>query len=372
MNLFLFLILACSSPDPAGATGGGAAPAGAVAIEATLDEAGNQSAEALLAELDGTHFKSKARRSAANAQLFLVLAARDTGAHEIAAASLEGMYETWSDKDVKDKPAANEDYAKVVLAYLDHSDPLLQARAIQAAKHLLRQGHAETVAKIVGLAGKSPAHTFDALDALSQVKDWGKDEAIAAVYVNALDGENYVASQALFRLETKAFSFVKKDEAAPKIKGLLGHADPGVRGRAALAYAGFEKDKAAASEAIAPLLKDDNAFTRSAAARAIGNARATGLAGDLVGMLDDTAKNTYDIEGWKQLDGSDGRVHHDGSAWSRVDDAVLNGLRTMGGTNGSARLELTKVRHDHVDEDLAKCKEEAKAWYEANKDKLAK
>ncbi|MCO4747960.1 MAG: hypothetical protein KC912_24420 [Proteobacteria bacterium] len=338
-----------------------------IAVDAPADTA---AADAVAAELKGSQFPSKLRRAKENAPIFLALAARDTANAPLAAAALEGMAATWTDREGRDKPQADAAYATVVSAYLDHSNPLVLAQALKAAKHVLKQGHEEVIGKVAALAGGDMAKHYAALEALVDVPDWGKRDDLAGVFAKALEAEPAVASLALFRLESRAFSFALRDEVSAATQGLLTHADPGVRGRAALAHVRYNTDAVAAAAAVEPLLDDSDAFVRSAAARAVGSAGALRLTDKLMSMLGDSAKSTYDITGWTQLNGKAGRVHHDGSAWSRVDDAALQGLKSLGGRNGSERLTLTRVRYDHIDEDLATCVSEARAWHAANRDAL--
>jgi len=82
----------------------------------------------------------------------------------------------------------------------------------------------------------------------------------------------------------------------------------------------------------------------------------------LVTLLDDKEKNTYDIGGWEQLDGTSGSVHHDGSPWSRVDDAVLWSMKFMS-WNLKPKFEHTKIGYKTKDKDLDKATQEAKDWY---------
>ena len=110
-----------------------------------------------------------------------------------------------------------------------------------------------------------------------------------------------MASLALFRLETRSHSLPTKDQVGEKSMGLLSHADPGVRGRAALVVARYQPDKSASQAGLEPLLADEHAFVRSVAARAVGGAGLTQLAGKLAAMLDDQAPNTYDLTGWTTM-----------------------------------------------------------------------
>ena len=81
----------------------------------------------------------------------------------------------------------------------------------------------------------------------------------------------------------------------------------------------------------------------------------------IVKLLDDTASNTYDIKDYKELDGRAGWLHHDGSAWSTVQDAALYSLKRLSAKT-KERFEY-KVEGKTKDDDLKRSAEEAKAWY---------
>lgn len=87
------------------------------------------------------------------------------------------------------------------------------------------------------------------------------------------------------------------------------------------------------------------------------------------GLLDDTEKNVYDIR-FENLLGRQDTVHHDGSAWSRVDDAALWALQSMSRSLDGAKFDYGKIDHKKVDEDIAKEKARAREWFEANKGTL--
>ena len=86
-------------------------------------------------------------------------------------------------------------------------------------------------------------------------------------------------------------------------------------------------------------------------------------------MLDDNTKNSYVIK-YTKLTGEPGTVLHDGSAWSRVDEAVLYALKTMTWSMGDKKFKYTTINYKTVDKDIATAIKEAKAWYRKNKKAL--
>jgi hypothetical protein len=158
------------------------------------------------------------------------------------------------------------------------------------------------------------------------------------------------------------------DVAALKTKliALVGHADPGVRGRAAIVLGeltGWNQDmKPEAVAAITPLFSDAHPFVKSAACKAMTAARHVPAIHAMMGLLDDATSNTYDIDGWQTLTGTPGRVHHDGSAWSRVNDAALYAIKSLSSRAGGERFDYN-VGHQDVEGDLGRAADQARAWY---------
>ena len=179
-------------------------------------------------------------------------------------------------------------------------------------------------------------------------------------------------SEALWNLRLGLYNYTDKDSLKDKIVPLLKHADPGVRGRAAdtlASLAGFQDDKMKEYAAIIePLLDDSNTYTKSAAMGALAMLQSKKSFNKIITFVDDTAKNTYDIKGWTELDGSSGWQHHDGSAWSTVGDAALSAIRSISFKTGK-KFEY-KIDYKTKDADLKKAATDAKAWYESVKSEL--
>lgn len=379
------LSLACgSAEDPAGggapasaATPAAAAPSGPITITATLDDAQKAAAEALKPQAKNGGFPSAERKKDENALIFLTLAAAN-GEPGVTAAALDGMTETWGANDKsKATHKVDADYVAVVRAHLDSADNVVRARAIMAAKKVLLSPAPDVgvVDRLADIASNdaNPAARFAVLDVLWTKPDWEKDAKLAGVYLGALSAkEPHLVSEALFRM-IHDNGLVNKAEIQPKVEGLLTHADPGVRGRAALALmevARTDDERTAAVAKITPLLADAAPFAKAAAAVALGHSKNTSVVASLMPLLDDKSDNTYDITGWTELDGSAGRLHHDASAWSRVDEAALLAIKGVTSSKGVDKYEMRKIESKTSAADIDAAVGECKAWYEAHKGAL--
>jgi hypothetical protein len=331
-------------------------------------------AEALVLTMSNDRFPNESCYEKSNARAFVWIAAAKTEPATQAAA-LDCMYSTFTHtQSVDTKEMVNADYKLVVSTLLDSPDDTVRARAIEAARVSIDGDVPDnpTIGKLVGMAGASAAQRYAVLDTLWYVDSWDKDDAIAGVYIGALDAaEPYVVSAALSKLRSGYYNLSDGAGAYKKVEGLLAHDDPGVRGRALEALAAMASkhgDAGAAGDAAHKLLKDGHPYVRSEAAGAVASLKREASIHQLMNMIEDSEKNTYDIEGFKLLDGSDGRLHHDGSAWSRVDDAVFSALKTM--TYGGDDPFDYQVKADTKDQDLADAVDDARAWYDRNKDEL--
>ena len=86
-------------------------------------------------------------------------------------------------------------------------------------------------------------------------------------------------------------------------------------------------------------------------------------------LLDDPEDNTYDLVGWKQLDSTTGHIRHNGSTWSRVDDAALWALQSIS-LHLDHRFTYRKTDPNTIDADIAAAISDAKKWYAKIKDQL--
>jgi len=343
-----------------------------IPIGASVD---SDKAEALVLMLKDGRFPSEQCRDLTNAQNFLWIAAAKTDAPTRAAA-LDCMGDIYTHSaSVDTKQMIDADYKLVVNTLLDSKDDVVRARAIEAARVSIDGDvpDMDAVGKLVKLANDgSAAERFEALSHLWYMDSWEKDADVAGAYLKALDAdENYVVSESLFRIRSSYYNLVNAEDAVKKSTDLIGDDDAGVRGRAARALGalgGKHGDKEAIGDDLHKLLKDKHPYVRSEAASALASLKRERSIHQFMNMIDDDEGNTYDIEGFKKLDGSDGRVHHDGSAWSRVDDAVFSALKSM--TYSMDDKYEYSISYDTKDDDIKKARDDARAWYKNNKGEL--
>jgi tRNA A-37 threonylcarbamoyl transferase component Bud32 len=348
----------------------------AIPISYTLDEEQRTTADELLSRMKNSRFKYSDLKQV-NAKIFLALAAESPGDTLRAPATLHAISSTWTHyKKTKDKESVNEDYRMVVRAYLGHPDGATLAQAIKAARYCILDDppDPETIEKMVAVHENSgAAGKYAILKQLQFYSGWSKNEKVAKLYIDALDNpEPWVVSQALHAWKIGIFNAPDKEQLLKKFEVLLKYSDPGVRGRAAIAIgngAYSTEEKEWAGPLLMNLLDDKHPFTRSAAASALGRVKYHKALPKLVTLLDDKEKNTYDIGGWEQLDGTSGSVHHDGSPRSRVDDAVLWSMKFMS-RNLKPEFEHTKIDYKTKDKDLDRATQEAKDWYKKIKGQI--
>lgn len=354
-----------------------ASPDGALTIGTKLTDEQKKAATELAAKVKRGKFPWAEQAKKENAELFLHLAAT-SDKKEVVAAALHGMSRSWTYWKKNDKKMhVNEDYQAVVRARLGSSDDNILGRAIEAAPNAIAVDNPDkaVVSKLAAMAKghKNAAARVAATDAIARAKDFQKNADIVDALLDALDDkEAYVVSTALFRMQFSAYSIVKKDALYAKAKELLGHKDQGVRGRAAVFAANLAQSNDQKKELgglIFPMLKDEAPFVRSYAATALSTLKRQDAIHAFMGMLEDTEKNSYNIK-YTKLTGEPGTVHHDGSAWSRVDDAVLYSLKSMTWSMGDKKFQYGKINYKTVDKDLAAAKKEAKAWYKKHKKDL--
>jgi hypothetical protein len=299
----------------------------------------------------------------------LAIAAANYGDVNIGPAAMVALEARWTTYEkTKDKEIVDDDYRKVVRAYLASDDGVTLARSIAAAKTLLlgESPDQETIDLLLAIYERNDAAKSAVIDSLWTVKDWSKKPAISAMFEGALSSpEDHLVSSALFRWSGGIFSSTDRERVMGVVEGLLSHKNPGIRGRSIEmltrgARSTEEKDKYGAL--IETLLADENPYVRAKAAGAMGSFKRTTALATMVGMLDDTEKCTYQIEGWNKLDGTSGRVHHDGSPWSTVQDAVLRGIQTMS-YSMKPRFKMSDVSYKTVEADLKTNVKEARAWY---------
>ncbi|MFA5505580.1 MAG: HEAT repeat domain-containing protein [Vulcanimicrobiota bacterium] len=379
-----FALAGCTQtpPDPTAATPTPVASTVAVTATATpisTPEQATFSAEieaqatALAPKLLDSSSASAELRKQENGPAFVYLASSSDDPALLAVA-LQGMKETYSTfAGSKDKNPVDETYIAALLRNLDHSEKPVLYWALKAAQTTqLRDADYPQVAAKLNEIARNHSEIGARLEAIESLTsgggEWNKSEDTLKTMAEALKAEPALASTAMFRMAHKSLGY--QSELQPVLVSLLDHQDPGVRGRAlSLVLVNVpEAEKQGLVEKVQGLLSDPHPFVRSQAASALAAARNNlQSVPKLMPLLADQAKNTYDIS-YPNLLGQTSRVHHDGSAWSRVDDATLNSLQRISGSMGQdKKFDYGKVNPKTSAEDIAREVTRAKEWFEKNK-----
>ncbi len=315
-----------------------------------------------------------------NADVFTYLAGTRTPAEdEILIAALHAMLDTYSADGTGTRRAVDEDFVRVSIHHsrCDHGAVAQIAIRTLATAISGSEPDQAALARAVEIANDhpSPAGRSAGIDALGRMRSFDGLPEAAAAFLKAMDAdEAYLVSNALFRVNLRANSAPNRDALRSRAIERIAHDDPGVRGRAVQLLATLSsRDPEMTQEAaalIVPRLKDDHPFVQSCACTALAYMDYQPGMHAMVEMVDDMTRNTYDITGWQQLDGSPGRLHHDGSAWSRTADAAISAMRGMSRRIGEP-FEVT-IRPREAEASLVEAAAVAKAWYESNKDKIPK
>ncbi|MBK7156776.1 MAG: HEAT repeat domain-containing protein [Sandaracinaceae bacterium] len=360
-------------PSAAPAVSGLPAPSALV----VLSDAERARVPEVLAELrNGSFSRSVVIRD--NARVLLWLAETSTDP-SVTTAALRGLLTTWthSPRYAERMALVSPEYATIVLRRMGDDHPGVQAAAIKASiKCLLGESpHTGVAARLSELATRHPsaAGRLEALEALWHSSVIVETPSHIAPFVAALDApEPWLVSGSLFRLGAFGAGWPDQGTLRARLRELLAHVDPGVRGRAATALSTIvgpqDADRDAVAQAILPLLRDAHAYPRSAAATALAWLDYRPAVPELVALLDDSASNVYDLRDFTLLDGTPGLSHHDGSPWSRVDDAALRALQSFSSRLGT-RFTFD-VQHERVDTDLAAAGSVARAWYQGVRSEL--
>ncbi|MBN1773757.1 MAG: HEAT repeat domain-containing protein [Deltaproteobacteria bacterium] len=333
-----------------------------------------QAAQELAAKLADLAQREAELGKPEQARLFLVLAASGKTEPPTIGAALLGLAYSWKEDA---EAAFLEDYRAVVAARLGATEPEVLGPALKAAKKAVASTDPIDPALVQALLAlvarpDDPAAPYEALDVLGSGKKVLEAAGTKDAFLAAFGSTHpHVAATALTTFAWLASGTIPDAEAyRAKIEELLKHADPAVRGEACGALAEFVPfgDAEAAvpiAKLLLPLLDDENPFVRSRAASSLADIKYKPAIHAFVKHLDDPAPNTYDTPSWKTLEGNDGWDHHDGSAWSRVDDAMLRAIQSITFFD-DVKFEY-QVNVGSVEADLAAAVEAAKAWYEAHK-----
>ncbi len=358
---------------------------GRIAISLELDEEQQEAAEELVNGFRGSRFDHD-QIDGKNALFFLDMAAENDNNYVVAGA-LHAMSQVFQPAhllrdDDEDRLAVDEDYVTVVAAHLNSDNDQVLSNAIRASRSVLRDeevGYDAVLPRLLEMAtGPRPEVAYEVVEILTAVHDGAENEEVIAAYVEVLnDSEPHIMSRALFRLRHISRVEDAADELWDPVLAATEHDDPGVRGRAIELLArlpgwGFSIDEERAQvvgERAVEMFEDENPFVRSRAAGATASVDYVEAVPHLLELIDDHQRNTYDLEGWTQLDGRSGRLHHDGSAWSRVSDAALRALSQMRFDDRDMRFEYDSPSFgsdEEMEEQLSEQADRARAWFEEN------
>lgn len=381
--MLLFTLAGCQQPADTPTATPSAAPTTVVATPESTEspsatETPSQSAEvdssALLAQLEGDKFPYKETKKKENGPGYLAIASTSTDDDTIVAA-LKAVRETYIGKEsVKSKNFAGDDYKAMILKHLASENPKVKHWAIHASGPALGDNPDPKVVEQITIfmtEGTVEGQRHDAIDVINRMKDYTKNPQVAEALFKALgDKHPAVVSEALFRLNSKSYGLQDKAKFLDKAVELASDKDPGVRGRA-IEFAGSLAR--GSEEKVTPLfvkaLKDPHPYVRSEAASALGRIKSLKSIPEMMPLVDDSEKNTYDIK-FKNLLGNNDRVHHDGSAWSRVDDAVLYTIGSMTYSLKDKQFKYGKIVGKTKDQDIAREVGRVKEWFAANKGSL--
>lgn len=330
-------------------------------------------AEKLSGQAKDGKFEYKVLNDPANGPAFLILADKDP---KLAAAALEAMSLTYTHYEPdKKKNHPDEYYQSVVLRHLDAQDGPTLYFAIKAAGALMgAKPQRPVVDKLVQIVLNHPktGARYEAMESLFLMKDFLADKDIAEAFLATLKAEPALQSSALFRFRSNAYSLPNKSAVHQAAYELTKSKDEGVRGRAwqVVAETVDTKDKAKLAEELTGALKDKSPFVRSVAADCLSLvAKQKGVAA-LMPLLSDKTSNTYEIE-FQNLRGHKETVHHDGSPWSRVDDAALYAIQSATGMmDEEKKFKYGKIDHTKVDADIAAQIKACQSWFEKTKSSL--
>lgn len=352
-------VAAAASAQPA------ANPAG---LSFALNPGEQKKAESLIAAVDEKNWRFSPAESnkKTNARVFTFIAATSDKPAVIGAA-LNSMHTAYS-AHAKSKVKPDADFDKVVSKHLGSEDPKIVARALRAARTALtgKEPSKELLSAVVALKDKhadGPGR-YALIDALRVVSFDARNDALMSVFTESLDSkEPYVLSYTLQALYRSTRSIKDKAAVNAKVLQLAKHEDPGVRGRAIELLGSTGKGDPASLEVVLAALEDPHAYVRSEAAESSARLRHAPAIHSLMKLVDQAEPNSYQLEGFKNLDGSAAVLRHDGSAWGFVQDAAMTAIRSL----SSGELKLDRIEPKSVAENLASNAKATQAWYQQNK-----
>ena len=378
--VFVLLFLGCSSSEPidlASPPPAQESPAEtesqSAATEPTFSEEARDKGQAILTVAGGKRVDFQLGSDPVNAEPLLWVVHNAEGDTKVSALSMLSRVWTNSERDEK-RMQTTPAYHQVIVSALGSEDPKVKLAAIKAAR-LSVSGETpdeSVMAKLLALGNDpKPETVYAAMQVLGGVRQASKNPQIVDIYLKALKSDQtYLVSSALFRLRHS--SYMEPQVAMEAVWPLLDHSDPGVKARAAEVAARHCPDdkKDELGTKVEAWLADENGFAVGTACSVLARLKRTKSIPKIAKLLDNSEKNTYDIE-FTNLAGGKDRVHHDASAWSRIDESAIKAIAELSGeVDGATRLPRPDIKMKTKDTDLEREKKAAKAWVASHAAKL--
>ncbi|HOU89395.1 MAG TPA: hypothetical protein PLU22_00050 [Polyangiaceae bacterium] len=310
-----------------------------------------------------------ARRAVAAGRAGLADGSGEPAASLSALGAVESAYVAQGPGDAPFDPALDRE----VIRALDSEHPAVVARALAAARLPMVAGRPgeELLAAVLRLAASDqpPARRQAALQALGSLRPSQRSPAWLERFEAALRApEPQVIATALEVLLGSPRAWQERAELrarwVPLVTGLVGHPDPGIRGRA-LGLLGA-LDGAAARALARAALRDPHPFVRAVGCDVLGQTDEAAYIHDLMPLVEDRAEARYDLVGFTSLDGQPGSVPHAVPGRRRVAEAALFAVETL--ADGAVRLPFGG--REGADERLELSIQSARAWYARERARL--
>ncbi len=337
----------------------------------TIDDAARARAKELVDQYDGNFSFEVGNRH--NALALLHIAHSETKV-ELVADALEAIGRAYGPEQDDDQRAFDEDYFAVVRYRLGSDEPKIEEAAFEAAKEGMEARPADPalLALLVDRAYYHPklAGRLLALEALSLMKT--PTAEVDAAFHHALgdDSTTFVA----LTLKRLSFKIGKRlpDQAGleRRLLELMAHDDPGIRGRAAMAFAKRtprdDAERTRVSGLLASMSRDPHAFVRLCSLEARAYVKDPTVLPELIALLDDRSETMFRAEGWVELDGSESsaRLVSIGMR-NTVREAAVGFLERA--TRGQPHaFDPTPVDSSHREASIDRRVADAKDWAAAN------
>jgi hypothetical protein len=275
----------------------------------TIDDAARARAQDLAASFKGHFSYDVGNRHNALALLHLAHTAPDG---TLVAQALGAMARSYGPAQTQEDRVFDADYFAVVRYRLVSDDPQIEAAAFEAAREGMAAEPADPalLALLVDRAYYHPQPEGRVLALVALDKMSSPTKEVENAFHHALHDES--PALVTFTLKVLGYSIGWRLPDKPRLERrlleLAVHADPGVRGMAAVVLAKHapydERERKRLAGLIAPLGADPHWFVRLCSLAARVQLGDQSVLPALVAMLDDQTKNELRVEDWVQLDGS--------------------------------------------------------------------